>query len=161
MGQSDLGFAPEATENPVVLVAARTEHGVEHLGVLRVDRELPGTRDRPGLAVAREPHDDARQPLELLAEPYWPRSRRIGALEDPRVAVRDALQVRPDDAVPLRGARVILGCPPFADVLYDTTDSTANLSAFAHVIFDPEMGGLLDNVYGADSSFGVPVQAYA
>jgi hypothetical protein len=46
------------------------------------------------------------------------------------------------------------------DVLYDTTDSKPNLSAFAHVVFDPEMGWLLEKIHEDESPFGVAVRAY-
>jgi hypothetical protein len=85
----ELGLPPQIAEDVNVLLAPGAEHGVEDLGVLRVDGELPASLAGPGLSYAGQAHDDAREPPEFLPEPYRPRPRRVRALEDPRVAVGD------------------------------------------------------------------------
>ena len=74
---------------------------MEPLGVVAIDGELLAARDGPCPAVTREPHDDPRQPPERFDEPDRPRAGAVGALQDPRVAVGDALEARRDDAVQL------------------------------------------------------------
>ena len=113
-GESGAGFASQVAEDLTIFVASRTEHGVEPLGVLGIEGELTAALFRPGLPIAREPNDDPRQPPEQLAELDRPRAWRIRALQDPRVSVADALQVRQDVPVPARGARVFLQRSPFA-----------------------------------------------
>jgi hypothetical protein len=46
------------------------------------------------------------------------------------------------------------------DVLYDTTDSRPNLSAFAHVVYDTDTAWLLDQIHPHDSPFGRMVKAF-